>query len=117
MMFSWVSKKSVTGFSTIYESNITLNKQASLHFEDAYKVMLGITDDEKSIAIKPLSKTECELGHIPEDNMYKISVRASYSRITNKRFVSNLGLDFSEVSSYKFNTIWDDKEQVLIISI
>jgi hypothetical protein len=58
MAFKWASKKPNEGIATIYDSNITLNKSASAHFDRAYNVLLGIDRDQKRIAIKPVTKQE-----------------------------------------------------------
>ena len=52
MSFVWVSKKPKDGVATLYESNITLNKAASSHFDHAYSVLLGLDEDGKKIGWK-----------------------------------------------------------------
>jgi hypothetical protein len=55
MSYIWASKKPKDGVATLYESNITLNKSASAHFDHAFSVLLGLDTGSKKIAVKPIS--------------------------------------------------------------
>lgn len=120
-MFNWKSREQGTKFVSVYETNITLNKPASIHFTHAYSVMLGIDHEGKKLGIKPLSKEEFQRGDIAEEMLYKISLRSSYARISNKSFVTDLaaqmGLDFDTHTMYKFSAEWDDSEKVLVVDL
>ena len=121
MSFVWVSKKPKEGIATLYESNITLNKSASSHFDHAYCVLLGLDLESKKIAVKPVSKEENELGVIPEEKRHKITVKPSYARVCNKKFmkeISNLiGINLADKKSFKFKTNWSHEESALIIDL
>ncbi len=121
MGFEWTSRKPIEGVATIYESNITLNKSASAHFEHAYCVLLGMDKEENKIAIKPVTKQEFERGTIPEEKRHKITVRSSYARVSNKRFIEKAakiaGLELNENNALKFKTMWNDEQDALIIDL
>ncbi len=121
MTFEWTSKKPNAGIATLYESNITLNKTASSHFDHAYSVLLGIDYDTKRIAIKPLTKQETERGAVPEEKRHKITVRQSYARVCNKSFMKEVAelanIDLVDNNAYKFPTSWSAKDQALIIDL
>lgn len=121
MSFDWVSRHLGDCVVTVYETNITLNKKASIEFERAYGVMLGFNEEKKQFAIKPIFKDEYELGVIHDDLLYKISIGRSYSRISNKRFVSQLSekfnLDFKNNASYKYDAYWNNEDKALIIDL
>ena len=121
MSFVWASKKPNEGIATLYESNITLNKSASTHFDHAYNVLLGIDYEQKRIAVKPVTKQEYERGAIPEEKRHKITVRASYARVCNKKFMKEVAelanLDLNDNQAYKFKTIWSKTDQALIIDL
>ncbi|MFW6298357.1 MAG: hypothetical protein ACOC14_01625 [Bacillota bacterium] len=121
MGFHWTSRKPNKGKATLYESNITLNKSASTHFEHAYNVLLGLDRETKRIAIKPVTKQEYERGIIPEEKLHKITVRSSYARVSNKRFMEEVAsvanLDLHENNAIKFNTMWSDEDDALIIDL
>ena len=121
MGFEWVSKKPNDGVATLYDSNITLNKAASSHFEHAYSVLLGLDSDSLKIAVKPITKEKFQLGAISEEKKHKITVRASYARVCNKKFMMEVaevaGLDFSDNNSFKFKAKWSKIEAALIIDL
>jgi hypothetical protein len=119
--FEWVSRKKVDEVATIYDSNITLNKSATSYLEKAYVVMLGLDHEKKLIAIKPIRKGDTELEYIPEEQRHNITIKSSYSRISNKRFVEDIAeivdLDFEKNNYYKFGAYWSDSNQSLIIDL
>ena len=121
MSFVWVSKKPKDGVATLYESNITLNKSASSHFDHAFSVLLGLDLDSKQIAVKPITKQESELGAIPEEKRHKITVKPSYARICNKKFMKEIaslvGVDLTNNKSFKFKTNWSKEDSALVIDL
>jgi hypothetical protein len=123
MAFIWASKKPTDGVATLYESNITLNKVASSHFENAHKklILLGLDVPGKRIAIKPLSKDDIELGIIPEEKRHRITLKTSYGRVSNKKFIKDvadlLDLNFGNNSSHKFKAFWSKEDSALIIDL
>ena len=90
MSFVWASKKPKDGIATFYESNITLNKSASSHFDHAYSVLLGLDTKGNKVAVKPISKDESQSSGIPEEKKHKITVKPSYARICNKKFMREI---------------------------
>lgn len=121
MSFIWASKKPNDGVATLCESNITLNKAASSHFDHAYNVLLGLDDQSKRVAVKPISKEDYDIGAIPAEKSHKITVRPSYARVCNKKFLKEVAtlanLDLSENNSYKFVATWDNENGLLIIDL
>lgn len=119
--FVWVSRKPKDGVATLYESNITLNKAASAHFEKAYSVLLGLDEESKKIAVKPITKEEYELGAIPEEKRHKITVKSSYARVCNKKFMKQIAnlidVTLGDNSSNKFKTKWSKENSALIIDL
>jgi hypothetical protein len=121
MSFIWASKKPKDGFATLYESNITLNKSASSHFDHAYSVLLGLDPETKRVAVKPISKEEFDIGAIPAEKRHKITVRSSYARVCNKKFLKEVAqvaqIDLSDNSSFKFKTKWNQEDTLLVIDL
>lgn len=121
MSFVWASKKPKEGVATLYESNITLNKSASSHFDHAYSVLLGLDLSSKRVAVKPLSKDESQIGDIPSEKRHKITVKPSYARVCNKKFMREIAelasIDLTDNKSFKFKTNWSDDEDALIIDL
>lgn len=121
MSFVWASKKPKDGIATLYESNITLNKAASSHFETAYRVLLGLDPNKKRVAIKPVSKEQIDIGGIPEEKRHKITVKSSYARVSNKKFLKEIAelanIELKDNNSFKFQANWSEEEHLLIIEL
>lgn len=119
MTIQWFNDKDKKLVATIATTNITLNKPASNCIDDAYRVMLGISNADKLVYIKALNKEKATRGDIPQSHMYSISIRESYSRISNKDFInqfsSEFGLDFNENKKYLVS--YDEKEHMLVIDL
>ena len=115
----WFNERPKDGIATLYEGNITLNKVAIENLEDAFSVMLGIDYDNKLVYIKPLSKDQDQRGDIPEKSKYKITIRSSYGRISNKDFMQELAsiINRNLKDPVKCVTTWDFDEKVLIIDL
>lgn len=120
MEINWFNEKPKDCIVTLSAGTITLNKPATNYFENAYSVMLGSDKKNKVFVIKPLTKAESMRHDIPENKKYRITVRSSYSRVTNKAFLEEIkemtGLTFAE-DTHKYKALWDSKEQVLIIDL
>jgi len=120
MEITWFNEKPKDCVVTLAAGSLTLNKPATTYFENAYSVMLGIDKANKLIVIKPLSKSDAIRHDIADNKKYRITVRTSYSRVTNKAFmeeISELSKLNLETETYKYKSNWDSKEQILIVDL
>ena len=119
MAIEWFSTTNKEGIATLYESNITLNKNTIRNIEDAYSVMLGIDEEKKQVVIKPLNKEADQRGDIPPTHKYKITIRSSYGRIANKDFMRNIEKAFgiSLAEPKKYPTYYDEDNHLVIIDL
>ena len=119
MAITWFSAKERNGTASFYSTNITLNKIASVPFEYAYRVQVGI-DDHNNIVIQPLSKERVLRGDLDEYAIQTIALKATYSRISStllmKRIASALNIELSD-TPLKFPTEWNEKDNILTILI
>lgn len=117
MSIKWFSTKEKIGSASFYATNITLNTIASVPFEYAYRVQVGI-DDNGNIVIEPLSKERVIRGDLDEYDLLTIAVKKTYSRISStalmKRIQESLNINLKE-NSMKFDTKWVEKDNLLII--
>ncbi len=117
MNIKWFSSKEKIGSASFYNTNITLNTIASVPFEYAYRVQVGL-DEKNNIVIQPLPKDKVMRGDLDEYTIYQIAIKKTYSRISStslmKKISEAIGIEFSSEPT-KFETIWDDNENVLII--
>ena len=118
-MITWLSTKDEIGSASLYASNITLNTVAMNKFTTAYRVMVGI-DDENNIILAPLDKDRVLRGDLKEEQLQKISSKKTYSRISSSSLMrqigSRLNIAFSS-TPIKCETRWDDNNNVLILKI
>jgi hypothetical protein len=117
MGITWLNAKEREGVASFYSTNITLDTVASVPFEYAYRVQVGI-DDQDNVVIQPLSKDRVERGDLDEYAIQKIAIKKSYSRISStdimKRIAQTLNITLDETPR-RFKTKWDDKENILHI--
>ena len=118
-MITWLSTKDEIGSASLYASNITLNTVAINKFLTAYRVMVGI-DDNNNIILAPLDKDRVLRGDLKEEQLQKISSKKTYSRISSSSLMrqigSRLNIAFSS-TPIKCETRWDDNNNVLILKI
>ena len=119
MAIQWFSTKEKSGTASFYKTNITLNTVASVPFEYAYRVQVGI-DSNKNIVIEPLSKERVIRGDLDEYAIQKIAIKKTYSRIAStslmKSISESINVELSD-TPIKYETVWDEKENILTILI
>lgn len=118
-MIKWFNAKERNGVASLYATNITLNTTAMYPLDFAYKVQVGV-DDNDNIIVKPLSKDVVESGVLDEYSLLKIEFHKSFARISSsvlmKQIAESLNLNLGK-SPLQFKTQWDSKENILIILI
>ncbi len=121
MNFKWIKNDIATPTVTIYESNLTLNKIACESFVDIRYVLLGIDEESKQIAIKPITKEEIDLGVYPSSQLHKISIGKSYGRISNKAFIRSIGelynIDFATQNGVKYDATFNEQDKILVVQL
>ena len=117
-MIKWFNVKDRTGIATLYTNNITLNTAAMSPLDFAYKVQVGI-DDNQNIIIKPLSRDVVESGVLDECCLLNLEIHKSFARISSalllKQISEALNLTLSK-SPTRFETTWDSVENILIVN-
>ena len=118
-MIKWFDAKERHGSASLYSNNITLNTTAMYPLDYAFRVLVGV-EDNKNIVIKPVSKNEVESGALDESRLLKLERHKSFARISSsvlmRQIAEELKLELSK-TALKFETSWDDKENVLVINI
>ena len=115
MPIQWFSSKEKLGTASLYNTNITLNTIASVPFEYAYRVQVGL-DEKGNIVIRPLTKEKVQSGDLDEYTILQISVKKTYSRISSTTLMRNISealqLALAE-RPVKFETTWDEVKNIL----
>ena len=118
-MIKWFDAKERNGTASLYSNNITLNTIAMYPLDYAFRVLVGLQDDG-NIVIKPVSKNEVESGTLDESRLLKLERHKSFARISSSLLMRQISEEIDEElskSAMKFETIWDDNENVLVINI
>ena len=118
-MIKWFDAKERNGTASLYSNNITLNTIAMYPLDYAFRVLVGVQDDG-NIVIKPVSKNEVESGTLDESSLLKLERHKSFARISSSLLMRQISEEIDEElskSAMKFETIWDDNENVLVINI
>lgn len=111
MAIEWFSSETKNGAASFYSSNITLNTIASVPFEKANRIQVGL-DDKNNVVIKPVSE------EINENAIYQISIKKTYARISSVSLMKkisealNIVLDDKPV---KYGATWDETKNILTI--
>ena len=118
-MIKWINVKAKNGVATLYSNNITLDTTAMYPFDLAYKVQVGI-DDNNNIVIQPLSEAIVESGDLDESCLLKLERHKSFARISSvslmKQLSEELGIELSK-NPVQFETSWDSVENILTIHV
>ena len=117
-MIKWFNVKDRNGVASLYLNNITLNTAAMAPLDFAYRVQVGL-DDDNNIIVKPLGREVVESGVLDECCLLKLEIHKSFARISSalllKQISEALGLTLSKTPT-QFPTSWDSVENILIIN-
>ena len=118
-MIKWFNAKERNGTASLYLNNITLNTVAMYPLDYAFRVLVGV-DDNNNVVIKPVSKNEVESGELDESRLLKLEIHKSFARISSSLLMRQIAeeckLSLSKVA-IRYETSWDDKENVLVINL
>ena len=121
MAITWYNERSKDCIATLYDTNITLNRPTSIYVERAFKVMLGVNKNKEVFYIKPITKEEVSRRAYDKTELYNITLRSSYSRITNKGFINEikevLGIKEIGRKPKKFLIEYDEDEKILVVNL
>lgn len=120
MAVTWFNDNQKDLIATIQDNNITLNKTCKNLIEYAYNVMLGLDIDEKIVHIKPLTKEDVLRGDISENEQYKITIRSSYARVSNKSFINEIkkSINLDDLTNpKKYVVTYDEISKTVLINL
>ena len=117
MKITWFDAKERQGQASLTTSYITLNAVASIPFELAYKVQVGV-DEGGNVVVAPLSKERVLRGDLDEYQLQAIALKKSYARICNRELMRQIAqeakLELSD-QAQSFETEWNEGENWLLV--
>jgi hypothetical protein len=119
MAIHWFDRKERLGQAALTENYITLNAQASVPFEFAYKVQVGVSDD-KDVVIAPLAKERVLRGDLDEYTLQDITLKKSYARICSRELMRSIsketGLSLTSTAQ-NYETSWSEADNLLTVHV
>lgn len=118
-MIKWFNVKERNGVASLYSNNITLNTTAMYPLDTAYKVQVGVREDG-NIIIQPVTKNVVESGVLDESCLLKLESHKSFARISSSLLMKQISEEINVKLSktpVRFETIWDSKENILIVNV
>ena len=120
MTINWLKNSKLTGTATFNKNNIVLNTTFLSKFSKVCNALIGISEDEKSIIVKPLTLDEIEDPKYKDLLIVKVSPFKNFLRIGNSKCVSILEPVLKiklAKEPVKFNTTWNEVEKYLCIDL
>lgn len=119
MAITWFNEEKKDLIATISESNITLNKPAKNLIDYAYSVMIGLDASECKAYIKALDKESVEKGNYNKSQLYTVTIKSSYGRISNKGYIKEISklLNISFDKPKKYYISYNADEHLLEIDL
>jgi hypothetical protein len=117
MSITWFDTKERKGQASLTVSYITLNAQARVPFDYAYKVQVGV-DEKGNIVVAPLSKERVLRGDLDEYTLQDIALKKSYARICSRELMRSIMEKTAlklDSSAQAYETEWNEKENFLLI--
>ena len=117
-MFTWVKGNAYTPVATLYANNITLNQAAAALVQDVRWVMLGLDNENKRVAIRPVSKQEIDRKQVMLQQLHKVSLGKGYARISNKQVMEEIADMLKQpLNGDKFEAVYDEASNLLVIEL
>jgi len=117
MKITWFDAKEREGQASLTLSYITLNALASVPFQFANKVQVGV-DEAGNVVVRPLSKERALRGDLDEHQIQDIALKKSYSRICGRELMRSIAkaaqLELNEQAK-SYPTEWNENENLLLI--
>lgn len=117
-MYKWIEGNINQQIVTLNSNNITMNSNASNHFQNVRFASVGIDYETLELAIHPVTKDEMERNTFSESQLHKLSHGSTYTRISNKALLDHIA-DVLEhpLDGHKYSGSFDEHKKLLIIHL
>ncbi|MDE7100278.1 MAG: hypothetical protein K2O05_00305 [Anaeroplasmataceae bacterium] len=110
-----------SGYASIYDSHITLNKTLLKYFKDAYRVRIAIDRDECMMYVYVINKDYALSGELKEASLISVSTSKTYARICSRSLVEYIcrvfGFSIAKKEFKRFKAHYDDEKKVIAIDM
>ncbi len=120
-MIEYFELDDVSGYASIYDSHITLNKTLLKYFKDAYRVRVGVDKENKKIHISIINKDYALSGELKQSSLLPISISKTYARICSRslvQFICNcFHLEIGKKEFLRYKATYDEMKKDFIIDL
>lgn len=120
-MLDFFELKEKSGYVSLYENHITINKSLMDYLKNAYRARIAIDKENSTVHIYPISKDYALSGELKESSLLQISISKTYARICSKPLIEYLSKHFGLVILKKefkrFNARYDETKKGIIVDI
>lgn len=120
-MLEFFENTDSSGFASIYDSHITLNKTLLKYFNDAYRVRVAVDREMQKMYIYAINKDYALSGELNEASLLSISISKTYARICSRSLVEYIcnifQLKIGKKEFKRFKASIDQEKKAIIIDM
>ena len=120
-MLEFFELEEKSGFVSLYENHITINKSLMEYLKGAYRARIAIDKENDTMHIYPINKDYALSGELKESSLLQISVSKTYARICSKPLLEYLcksfGLKILKKEFKRFNAYYDEYKKAIIVEV
>ena len=108
----------LNGYVSIYQRQITFNSKLLKYFEDCLKVRVGFEVENRKIYVFLLDADHVKSGEIKESSLLSVKTSKTYARISSTNLMRQISKALNIVfddKPVKYETTWDDNQNILVI--
>ncbi len=121
IMLEFFEYDQLSGFASIYDSHITLNKTLLNYLTDAYRVRVAVNKEKNEIQIYTINKDYALSGELNEASLLPVSISKTYARICSRPLIEYLSKAFNlsiEKKEFKrYPACYNKEKKVIIINM
>ncbi len=120
-MLEFFEYDEISGYASIYDSHITLNKTLLKYFKDAYRVRVAVDKVEQKMIIYVINKDYALSGELKMSSLLGISISKTYARICSRPLIEYISkvfdLKIGKKEFKRFKANYDDEKKVIIVDM
>ncbi|MGI6509917.1 MAG: hypothetical protein ACOX1L_04970 [Erysipelotrichaceae bacterium] len=118
-MFQWLKGNAYSMIVTLSDNYITLNNCAANRFSDIRWCLIGLDQKNKRLAIKPVTKSDIDLGLYPTEKLHRVNLGKGYARIANRNLMKSLDelTEYPLSDNAKYSATFDENDMMLIVDL
>ncbi|MGI6608000.1 MAG: hypothetical protein ACOX1F_03355 [Erysipelotrichaceae bacterium] len=118
-MFQWLKGNAYSMIVTLSDNYITLNNCAANRFSDVKWCLIGLDQNNRRLAIKPVTKKDIDLGIYQPEKLHRVNLGKGYARIANRNLMKILEelTEYPLSDNVKYSATFDENDMMLIVDL